>query len=67
VHDGRADRIRRGAVPGTRKIGTVDDCDGQELAREAERAGRLVDDVGGDVEEAEVRFDEGDTAVGQRP
>jgi hypothetical protein len=47
--------------------GTVDDRHGQELAREAERAGRLVDDAGGDVEEAEARFDEGDTAVGQRP
>ena len=46
---------------------TVDDWHGQELAREAERADRLVDEAGGDVEEAEARFDEGDTAVGQRP
>jgi hypothetical protein len=57
------------ARPGEGRAGSrkqhVDDRHGQEPAREAERAARLVDETGGDVEEAEARLDEGDTAVGQ--
>lgn len=36
---------------------TVDDWHGQELAREEERAERLVDETDGDLDEAEARFD----------
>ena len=39
---------------------TVDDWHGQELAREAERADRLVEETDGDVESAEARFDAGE-------
>jgi hypothetical protein len=46
---------------------TVDDWHGQELAREEERADRLVDEAGGDLDEAEDRFEEGDTAGDHRP
>jgi hypothetical protein len=38
---------------------TVDDWHGQELARAEERADRLVDETGGDLDEAEARFDTG--------
>jgi hypothetical protein len=38
---------------------TVDDWHGQELAREEERADRLVDEAGGDLGEAQTRFEEG--------
>jgi hypothetical protein len=43
---------------------TVDDWHGQELARRQERADRLVDETGGDVEEAEDRFERGSDATG---
>ena len=36
---------------------TVDDWHGQELAREEERAERLVDETDGDLDEAQARFD----------
>ena len=38
---------------------TVDDWHGQELARAEERADRLVDEAGGDTDEAEARFEAG--------
>jgi hypothetical protein len=44
---------------------TVDDWHGQELAREEERADRLVDEAGGDLAEAESRFEDG--AGGAQP
>ena len=47
--------------------GTVDDRHSQKLALEEQRAGRLVDETGGDVEEAEARFEAGDTVVDRRP
>ena len=37
---------------------TVDDWHGQELAREQEKADALVRETGGDMEEAERRFEE---------
>lgn len=40
---------------------TVDDWHGQELARQEERADRLVADADGDVEEARARFGEPDS------
>ena len=36
---------------------TVDDWHGQELARQQEEADRLMEETGGDVDEAESRFD----------
>jgi hypothetical protein len=41
---------------------TVDDWHGQALAREEERADRLVDEAGGDMAEAEERFEDGGTS-----
>ena len=37
---------------------TVDDWHGQELARQQERADRMVDEADGDVDEAQARFAE---------
>jgi hypothetical protein len=37
---------------------TVDDWHGQELARQQEEADRLMQETGGDTEEAEARFDQ---------
>jgi hypothetical protein len=37
---------------------TVDDWHGQELARQQEEADRLMQETGGDTEEAEARFSE---------
>jgi hypothetical protein len=37
---------------------TVDDWHGQELARQEEQADRLVEQTGGDLEEAQTRFEE---------
>ena len=43
---------------------TVDDWHGQELAREEERADQLLEETGGDMAEAERRFEGGAGAGG---
>lgn len=40
---------------------TVDDWHGQELVRDEERADQLVDETGGDLDEAEARFEQEET------
>lgn len=42
---------------------TVDDWHGQEVGRMEDRADQAVDDAGGDMEEAERRFEEGERTL----
>jgi len=53
------DRSTEGRVPrDDPEAGTVDDWFGQNVARDQETADEVVEEAGGDVDEAEDRFEE---------